>query len=543
MLPDAPQYLEPDEVDLLVFEDVVPQRHYLREVLRVVNFERCRELLASCYSKELGRPAIEPILMLKLEFLAFHYDLSDREVIKTAQVNMAFRYFLHLSRRSPLPHHTMMTHFRNRLGAEKHQQVFDDIVGQARQYGLVKDRLRLKDATHIIANIAVPSTIRLVGQTREQLLLAVKPFAPQRVAEENARAESIRLVTDDASDKERLLQRVSHLQEVVAWVDTLAAELPASTERSWQRLQEALKVAHKVLADRQDESKQHKSKQHKSKQHKSKQKKDRLVSVHDPDARNGWHHGYYCGFMLDVSMDPDSNIITGVNMLPANADEAADATTLITHEEQTHGNDVAGLSIDGIGFRGDLLHEWCDPQGLNLNVTVPPPPETPTPVFPTEAFKLDASGETLTCPAGQTTKQRCRHDTDNGWQFRFADETCAACPLRPQCQTLNRPTSKRRRGQAPKRGGRRVLKNDYEADYRHARANAQTASFQEVRRQHPAIERKLSELVRHHHARRARYRGQLRVLIHGLLTALVVNVKRLVHLLAPPVRAAVAPTG
>jgi transposase len=362
MLPDAPQYLEPDEVDLLVFEEIVPQDHYLRQVLRVINFERCRELLTSCYCKKMGRPAIEPLLLLKLEFLAFHYGLSDRQLIKTTQVNMAFRYFLHLSRRSPLPHPTLLTHFRNRLGAEKHQQVFDDIVGQARQHGLVKDRLRLKDATHIIANIAVPSTIRLVAQTREELLAAAEPFAPQRVAAEQARADSIHLTTEDASDEERLLQRVSHLQTIVAWLDALVAELPPSTERNWQCLHEALRVAHKVLADRHDEKQPQKRDQ----------KKDRLVSVHDPDARSGWHHGYYYGYMLDVSMDADSNLITGVNVLPANADEAADATTLIAHEEQTHGNDVAGLSIDGIGFRGELLHEWSDPQGLNLDVTVPP---------------------------------------------------------------------------------------------------------------------------------------------------------------------------
>jgi ABC-type multidrug transport system fused ATPase/permease subunit len=38
--------------------------------------------------------------------------------------------------------------------------VFDAVVSRARRQGLVKDRRQLKDATHIIANIAIPSTIR-----------------------------------------------------------------------------------------------------------------------------------------------------------------------------------------------------------------------------------------------------------------------------------------------------------------------------------------------------------------------------------------------
>jgi hypothetical protein len=37
------------------------------------------------------------------------------------------------------------------------------MVGVARKHGVVKDRLRLKDATHVIANIVVPATMALVG--------------------------------------------------------------------------------------------------------------------------------------------------------------------------------------------------------------------------------------------------------------------------------------------------------------------------------------------------------------------------------------------
>jgi hypothetical protein len=51
-------------------------------VKQTVDFDRFRELLAPYYNPTLGRPAIEPLLLLKLEFLQFQYDLSDREVIK-----------------------------------------------------------------------------------------------------------------------------------------------------------------------------------------------------------------------------------------------------------------------------------------------------------------------------------------------------------------------------------------------------------------------------------------------------------------------------
>lgn len=156
-------YIEPTELDLLIFEELVPPDHYLRQVKAVIDFEFVRPEVQDCYSQEMGRTAIDPVVMFKLEFLQHHYTLSDREVIAEAQVNVAYRYFLDLSVTSPLPVPSLLSQFRTRLGVERHQGLFDGIVAQARQQGLIKDRLRLKDATHVIANIAIPSTIQLVA--------------------------------------------------------------------------------------------------------------------------------------------------------------------------------------------------------------------------------------------------------------------------------------------------------------------------------------------------------------------------------------------
>jgi transposase len=178
-------------------------------------------VLAAAYCSAEDRPAEEPLLLLKLEFLQYHYNLSDRQVVDQAHYNMAFRWFLGLSLDSPLPHPTLLTHFRQRLGWQKHQAIFDALIGQAREQGLVTDRLRLKDATHVIANIAIPSTIGLIAQTRQRLLHALRPWAAVRVAQEGQQALAVRTATADLGIDERLLQRVAHLRGVVAWADTV----------------------------------------------------------------------------------------------------------------------------------------------------------------------------------------------------------------------------------------------------------------------------------------------------------------------------------
>jgi len=75
-----------------------------------------------------------------------------------------------------------------------------------------------------------------------------------------------------------------------------------------------------------------------------------------------------------------------------------------------------------------------------------------------------------------------------------------------------------------------VIKNDYEADYKKVHDKAQTPEYRDTRRTHPKIERKLGEVARHHGARRASFRGLAKVLTQALLTALAVNVKRMIKL-------------
>lgn len=498
------QYLAPTELDERIFTATVPDDHYLRRVRQAVDFDRCREQIAAVYCRDQGRPAVEPLLLLKLEFLQYHYNLSDRQVVEQAQYNMAFRWFLELSLDSPLPHHTLLTYFRRRLGWDKHQEIFDALVGQARERGLVKDRLRLKDATHIIANIAIPSTIGLVSQTRERLLRALQPWAADYVAEQAQQVLTVRTATADLSNEERLLQRVTHLRALVARAEAVlvSSVFTEATPLQQEPLRQALEAAHQLLADRDNPK-----------------GKRPLRSAVDADARRVNHGGWHTGYLLDVAMDADSDIITALNVLPGSSNEGADVTTLLRHEEEVHHNDVQAVSMDGAGHQGPVLRELTDPNGLNVAVFVPPREQPATGLFSAEQFTLDATGTTLTCPGGQTTTTRRRVWHDHGWGYRFARSVCAACPLLAQCVK-----------QLPKQTGRTVIKNDYEAEYKAVRAQAQTPAYAAVRRQHKAIERKLGEMVRWHRARRARYWGRCRVLVQGLLTAVVVNVKRMVSL-------------
>jgi transposase len=276
----------PTALDELIFQKLVSANHYLRQVKAVVNFSVVRSLVASCYSPDQGRIADDPVLLFKLCFLQFHYNLSDRDVVQAAQVSVAYRFFLDLSLESDLPSHSLLSQFRTRLGAARFEALFAELVGQARAHGLIQDRLRLKDATHVLANIAVPTTLQLVAQMRQHLLAAAEVFAPTAVAQFTEAALTVRVASADLKEAEQLLARVTHLREIVAWADALLETLPPQddppTGAARATLQATLVLAHQVLADRTPEA------------------TDKLVSLVDPEARQGWSR--YAKVLVVVGM-------------------------------------------------------------------------------------------------------------------------------------------------------------------------------------------------------------------------------------------------
>ena len=93
----------------------------------------------------------------------------------------------------------------------------------------------------------------------------------------------------------------------------------------------------------------------------------------------------------------------------------------------------------------------------------------------------------------------------------------------------------------PKKTGRTVRKSDYEKEYQSTREKAKTPEYKAIKKEHPKIERKLSELVNCHGARRARYWGLAKVLCQQLWIAFTVNVKRIIKLKKQATAAASCP--
>lgn len=130
------------------------QDHFLVRLLSAVDFSFVTSLVEECYSG-LGRPAYNPITMMKLLLLQTLYDLSERDVIEQADTNILFRTFLGISLDDEIPHWTLLGKFRERLGEERFEEIFNKVVILAKEVGLLDEKLRILDSTAVKAKVDV----------------------------------------------------------------------------------------------------------------------------------------------------------------------------------------------------------------------------------------------------------------------------------------------------------------------------------------------------------------------------------------------------
>ena len=103
-----------------------------------------------------GRPPFDPALMLKLEVLAYLYQLSERHVEVYVNENLPAKFFLGLAVDQKAPDHSTLTVFRERLIQRGKLKVFadmlDEIVQMAMQGGVQFGSIQIVDSVHSIAN-------------------------------------------------------------------------------------------------------------------------------------------------------------------------------------------------------------------------------------------------------------------------------------------------------------------------------------------------------------------------------------------------------
>jgi len=121
-------------------EYFLPKEHELLKIKKEVDFSFIEEETKDLYAKVAGRTSYPPVLIFKILFLEFYYNLSDVEAVKQLKFNVLFRYFAQVKIEEPLPDDTSLVVFRKRLGEERFERIFDKFIKQCEKNGLFRGK-------------------------------------------------------------------------------------------------------------------------------------------------------------------------------------------------------------------------------------------------------------------------------------------------------------------------------------------------------------------------------------------------------------------
>jgi len=470
--------------------NLIPTDHRLRRVNEVADFSFIYELVADSYCKFYGRPANEPEILFRLLFLQILYNLSDERVVQEAQVNLAYKWFLGLNPEDTLPDASQLSRFRNhRLGASQVDAVLNSIVKQCVDKGLIKSQALLVDSTHTTACCQKQKPLHVLHDAAKRLFRSVVKRYPKL---EKRLPQQPKIEKDQVDAEKTMLHYLADLGE------TIESLLPDHEGA----ISEKLRIAKQIIDD------------------------ERLLafkgikSAIDPDARFGWKSNTksFFGYKQHMAMT-EEEIITAIEVTGGNEDDGKQLPKLLAHSLH--------LGIEPKEVLGDTAYSGqdnlSDLKSKGIQAVIPLHPIVHNGSVKQEGFQYNKDADFVLCPSGEHSIRKAIQGSKKSGQsrslvFYFDVEKCRVCPLKDGCYNSEAKS---------KTFSVRIVADQYK---QHMDFEA-TVLFKERSKRRCIIEHKNAELKRHHGLVRAKYRGLLRTRIQALLTAFVVNVKRMVKLI------------
>ena len=205
------------------YQALIPSYHILRRIDKVLDLSFVKQLTKSFYSDTQGRPSIDPEVFFRICILGYLYGIkSDRQLCDEVGMNIGYRWFVGLTMSDVVPDHSSLTRIRDRLGVGCFEAVFERVVEQCREAGLVEGKRIITDASLVEANASARKLER-----REQ------PAETIEVKDE--RQQSKEVVSQTAVVKREKVSTRTHVSKVDG--DASLVEANASAQKLERREQ------------------------------------------------------------------------------------------------------------------------------------------------------------------------------------------------------------------------------------------------------------------------------------------------------------------
>src|SRR5213080_2136241 len=148
------------QIEMVCLDELVPAHDRLRRIDAAIDWGFVRGQAAPYYAAEVGRPSIDPIVLVKLMVVGALEGIdSMRELLRVAALRVDIRRFLGYGFTERLPVHQTISHAQTRrfVDAQLFERLFLRSVALCREHGLIDGTHLSVDGFHVEANAALAS--------------------------------------------------------------------------------------------------------------------------------------------------------------------------------------------------------------------------------------------------------------------------------------------------------------------------------------------------------------------------------------------------
>ena len=134
-------------------ENLVEKKHPYRVIFELIDFESTRKVLSGCIKEANSKYSV--VQAFKMLLLQYMEDLSDRELERFLQENLAGKYFCGFSLEDETPDHSYFGYARERIGLERLKNLFNHFREDLKEKGIIREIFTFVDASQLKSKLSL----------------------------------------------------------------------------------------------------------------------------------------------------------------------------------------------------------------------------------------------------------------------------------------------------------------------------------------------------------------------------------------------------
>lgn len=384
-----------------LYDILIPANSKFRQLNELIDFSLIRNELVKSYSKDIGRTAVDPIILFKYLLLKTMNPASDRDLVARSYTDMSYKYFLGLNPEDDVIDPSLLTVFRRQRmkDIDLMDLLIRSTIDKAKALGLLSSKKIIVDSTHTLSVFKSYTPSEAISRRSHELIAAVKESGINHELYMNLPAIP---ASKDSNDL------VDYAHSLLTSITDMGITVTAGIQEKMNYLQEA----HDDIAVR-------------------------AMVCKDTDVRYGYKstNKPFTGYKIHIS-ETEDGLITAATVTSGEKGDGAPLPLLLEKTDENGVDDIETVIADTAYCTKENI-EKCDIKEVKL--VAPLHPSVNGYRNENDGFIYNKDAHSVICPAGElAVRKSCKKANPKKknsahYDYYFDIEKCKQCPLKEGC--------------------------------------------------------------------------------------------------------------